>query len=76
MKMLDTCEECGVPRVVTKEYLWLNNGDIVQKRDQRHRIIFSESENLDPLFHGIGDMIGSSVEHMVIACVRRACLAT
>jgi hypothetical protein len=74
MKMLDACEECGVPQVVTNEYIWLNNGDIVQKRDQRHRIIFMESENWDPLFIGIGDMIGSSIEHMVIACVRRGML--
>jgi hypothetical protein len=59
---------------VTNEYLWLNNGDIVQKRDQRHRIAFSESENFDPLFKGIGDMIGSSIEHMVISCVRRSLL--
>ena len=75
MKTLDACEECGVPRVVTSEYIWLNNGDIVQKRDQRHRINLSESENFDPLFKLIGDSIGSSIEHIVIACVRRGFLS-
>jgi hypothetical protein len=74
MRMLETCEECGVPRIITKEYLWLNNGDIVQKRNQRHRIIFTECENWDPLFKGIGDIIGSPIEHMVITCVRRGML--
>ena len=50
--MLTPCSECGAPKYFTQEHLWLNNGDIVQKRDQRHRLIFLESENLDPLFAG------------------------
>lgn len=72
--MLKPCKECGAPQVVTGETLWLDNGDIVQKRDQRHRMIFIESENLDPLFRGIEEIIGSSVEHIVIGCVRKSLL--
>lgn len=51
--MANTCEECNAPLVFTGEHLWLNNGDIVQKRDQGHRLVFLESENLDPLIRGI-----------------------
>ncbi|MDD5667062.1 MAG: hypothetical protein PHS26_07090 [Actinomycetota bacterium] len=65
------CKECGVPRVLTKEYLWLDNGDIVQARDQRDRIVFTECENLDPLFRGIEEIIATPISHVVIDCVRR-----
>lgn len=65
------CEECGVPKVITREYVWMDNGDIVQRRDHRDRIVFTECENLDSLFRGIEEIIGSPIEHMIIDCVRR-----
>jgi hypothetical protein len=71
MGALEPCEECGVPQVIGDEYIWLNNGDIVQKRDQRDRIIFSECENLDPLFRGIEELLGMPIEHIIIDCIRR-----
>jgi hypothetical protein len=71
MSTLKPCEECGVPRVISDEYIWLNNGDIVHKRDQRDRIIFSECENLDPLFRGIEELLGMPIEHIIIDCIRR-----
>ncbi len=72
--MLPMCEECNAPLVFTGEHIWLNNGDIVQKRDERHRIVFIESENLDPLFKGIEGIIGMPVENIIINCVRRSLL--
>jgi len=71
MSGLDSCEECGVPKVITSEYEWLTNGDIVQKRDQRNRIILTESENLEPLFEGMEKIIGMPIENIVIDCIRR-----
>jgi hypothetical protein len=71
MGMLDRCEECGVPLVISNEYVWRNHGDIVQKRDERDRIIFTESDNLDPLFHEIEQIVGLPIEHIIIACIRR-----
>jgi hypothetical protein len=71
MSILKPCEECGVPRVITNEYIWMDNGDIVQKRDQRDRIILTECENLDPLFLGIENIVGSPIEHIVMDCIRR-----
>jgi hypothetical protein len=68
---LKTCPECGVPDYVTREHLWLDNGDLVQSRDEGHRMIFFESENLDPLFRNIENIIGTPIEHMVITAVRR-----
>jgi hypothetical protein len=72
MKSLERCPECGVPIVITSENSWLNNGDIIQGRNQRSRMIFIETENLDPLFKGIAQIIGMPIEHMVITAGRRA----
>ncbi len=69
---LETCPECGVPKVFTGEHRWLNNGDIVHSRARSSRLIFLETENLDPLFRGIEQIIGMPIEHMVITTARRA----
>lgn len=71
MSILQPCEECGVPLVVKNEYIWLDNGDIVHRRDQRDRIVFCECENLDPLFLGIESIFGSPIEHIIMDCIRR-----
>ena len=68
---LKTCPECGVPDYVTREHLWLDNGDIVQSRDEGHRVVFFESENIDPLFRKIEQIIGVPVDPIVITAVRR-----
>ncbi len=69
------CPECGVPEYITEEHRWLNNGDLVQARDQRHRLVFIESENLDPLFRNMEQIIGLPIDHMIVAAVRRAVFA-
>jgi hypothetical protein len=66
------CPECGVPEFITSEHLWLNNGDIVQARSQAARLVFFESENIDPLISNIQDIIGLPIEHMVITTESRA----
>ena len=69
---LKPCPECGAPEIITGEHQWMNNGEIVQKRHQSHRMVFVETENMDPLFRGIAQIIGAEVEHMIIAAGRRA----
>jgi len=49
MAEVDSCGECGVPRQIADEHLWLNSGVIVLKSDQLLRMAFVESENLDYL---------------------------
>jgi len=61
-----------VPKIITGEHTWMNNGDIVQSRNQSSRMVFIETENLDPLFKGIEQIIGVPIEHMVITAGRRA----
>jgi hypothetical protein len=64
------CPECGVPSYFTEEHSWLDNGDIVHSRDMERRLVFIESENIDPLLHGIEELIWVSIERIVIACVQ------
>jgi hypothetical protein len=68
---LEVCPECGVPVLVTGENAWLDNGDIVQARDRSNRIMLLECENLDPLFKEIANIIGLSVEPILMNAVRR-----
>lgn len=69
---LEPCPECGTPGFIAKEHSWLDNGDIVQNREIWHRMVFLESENLDPLFHGVEELLGKSIEHIIITVQRRA----
>jgi hypothetical protein len=72
MTVAETCPECKVPRLITGEHLWLNSGVMVQKANQAARLAFMECENLDPLYSGIGEIIGMPVDRMVIDIARRA----
>ncbi len=65
------CPECRVPEEITEQYLWLNSGVMVQANNISRRVGFIESENLDPLYQGIGSIIGMSIEHLVVDTVRR-----
>jgi len=66
MAELELCPECGAPSYITSELLWLDSGVIVQRRDPKHRVVFLECENLDPLFAGIGEIVGRSIESIVV----------
>jgi hypothetical protein len=69
---LKTCPECGVPEYITGEHLWMDNGDIVQSRDEGHRMVFFEGGNMDPLFRNIESIVGVPIEPIVTAAVRRS----
>jgi hypothetical protein len=66
------CPECGIPELFGQNHVWLNNGDIVQRQNSHARAGFIECENLDPLFENIGDIIGISIERMVVNICARA----
>ncbi len=72
MNQVELCPECGVPRHITAEHVWLNNGVIVQSRDSRNRMVFVEGENIDPLFGGVQELIGMPLGHALVAAKRRA----
>lgn len=67
----ESCPECGVPEYITGEFLWLDSGAIVQRRDPGHRVVFVECEHLDPVFSGIGQIMGFPVEPLIAESRRR-----
>jgi hypothetical protein len=68
---VDRCPECGIPKQTSDSHEWLNNGVIVHKGDPRLRMVYSDCEILDPLFDGIGQLIGTPVERIVVDAARR-----
>jgi hypothetical protein len=72
---ISTCPDCGVPSYVTSEHVWLSDGLIAQRRNQRHVVSFIESDNLDPLFQGIEQIIGIPIDQIILTARRRAARA-
>jgi hypothetical protein len=72
VEALAICPECEVPDMLVLSYNWLNSGVMVVVTNQTQRMILVESENLDPLFKGISEVIGSSIEMHVTDICRRA----
>jgi hypothetical protein len=70
MGKIKVCRKCGVPRLVSKDQSWLDNGVIQQTRDKANRMVFYESDNLSSLFAGIEGIIGLPIEHIVIESKR------
>lgn len=71
MARISLCGSCGVPTTVGAELSWENNGVIVSRTSPPNRWVFYESENIDPLFHGIEELIGVPIENIVIESRRR-----
>jgi hypothetical protein len=71
MSDVGSCRECGVPRQITDEHMWLNSGVTVLKSDKSLRRAFVESENLDPLFAGIELLKGLPIESLIVEIERK-----
>jgi len=74
MDDIELCPECRVPKDIAEEYLWLNSGVMVMSKNLSRRVGFIESENLDPLYAGIGDVLGFSIERPAIEIARKGCI--
>lgn len=66
------CPECGVPRRITREHRWLDNGTIVERKNPDHRMIFFERDNMVDLFTNIEKIIGMDIERIIIESQRRS----
>ena len=65
------CPECRVPEVIAANYTWLDSGVLVQTHSQSRRVGFIESGNLDPLYRGVGEIMGFPIDDQVIEIMRR-----
>ena len=60
------CKRCGAPKRLVREHRWLSNGTIVQRKNPHHRMIFIECENIDAPYRNIEEIVGHSIEHLLI----------
>ncbi len=72
MRETPVCPECGVPEHITREHSWLSDGSIVQTRHQEHRMAFLETENFDPLYLGIGELVKVPIIPIIMNVTRRS----
>lgn len=72
--MLDIklCPECKVPEPFYQGQVWLDNGDIVQRLNEKARLILLECESLDPMFENIARIIGLPIDRIIINTTARA----
>jgi len=66
------CRTCGVPKRLTKEIRWLDNGTIVEAKKPSHRMIFIENDNILQIFNHVEELVGLSLEKLVIESQRKA----
>jgi len=67
-----TCSVCGAPKGLTGNHRWLDNGTIVEAKNPSHRMIFIENDNILEIFELIQEMVGLSLEKIVIESQRKA----
>jgi hypothetical protein len=70
-KKAERCAECEVPLFISRELNWEGNGVISLRRSPRNRMVLIEANIIDNLFKGIEELIGMSIEHIVIESRRR-----
>ncbi|MBN2025546.1 MAG: hypothetical protein JW854_02115 [Actinobacteria bacterium] len=66
------CKECGAPKRLVREHRWLSNGTIVQRKNPYHRMIFIECENINATYRNLEELVGVSIEHLLIEAKRKA----
>ena len=72
MSEIELCPQCNTPKQFVDNHVWLAGGIIVQSNNRSHRMVLMESDNLDPLYEGIVDIIGVPIERIIIETKRRA----
>ncbi len=71
MRTRERCATCGIPRLVSDEFEWGDNGVISLRRSPHNRVALFESRIVDNLIKGVEELIGMSVENIVIESRRR-----
>jgi hypothetical protein len=71
MGKIDLCDECGVPLLISGSLNWEANGVISMAISPTNRVVLYEADIIDNLFCGIEQLLGVSLEHIVIESRRR-----
>lgn len=73
MRKVKLCPACGVPKSVSRENRWQDNGAILtfDKHTVRERSAFYEVDGLDELFKNIEAKIGRSIFRIIVEARRK-----
>lgn len=67
----ESCQEYGTPAYVSGEFLWLESGVMVRRKDTGHRVVSIEREHLDTILSGISGMTTFPVEKVAAGIGKR-----
>ncbi|MBN1289652.1 MAG: hypothetical protein JXA49_08460 [Actinobacteria bacterium] len=65
------CSYCGVPEAFHNDVQWNSDGTIHQKWNPDHRRFFYETSGLDLLFKNLKELLGDTIDHIVVEAVRK-----
>lgn len=68
---IERCGECGVPLLIGEELRWEDGGVISLAQSPRNRMVVYESNIIDNVFRGVGELTGEPIEPLVIESRRR-----
>ncbi len=71
MADIEVCESCGVPTLISGVFHWEDSGTISISYSPGARMVFYESGNIDNVFRGVEELIGTPIEHIVMERKRR-----
>jgi len=71
MAEIESCGSCGVPILISGVFKWENSGAISISYSPGARMVFYESGNIDNIFRGVEELIGTPIEHIVMERKRR-----
>jgi hypothetical protein len=71
MADIEVCESCGVPILISGVFSWEDSGTISISYSPGARMVFYESGNIDNIFRGVEELIGTPIEHVVMERKRR-----
>ena len=72
MPKMKQCPGCGVPARFVKLHVWRDNGTMVQRENPDHRMTFIENDNIQSTFGVVEEIIGMSIERIIVEAKRRA----
>lgn len=72
MSELKRCKRCGVPLNCGKAHSWNPDGTITERSDPDHRMVIFESDGIGILFSNIEELLGTSIEKIIIESKARA----
>lgn len=71
MTRLAKCNHCGVPKAFSEDVQWNSDGTITQVWNSDHRRFFYEADGLNMLFLNLKDLLGGSIDHIIVEAVRK-----